>query len=187
MRCLMSVSMTAEMTTSQNRRSDSPTAAVWIMFTCCQAAGIFLIALPRHRTRRILSVKPHVGQTLQKFLKDFLCDFPSLSSTSQANPLKQEAIFCGNEGVKIVLLMPVSLSQVPTGRDTTALRASMAHLAPPAPLPAHTPECSRGTASSRDGGQPRDPAGNASGKDPAELTPNTQLTWHKAWHGPGAK
>lgn len=45
-RCLMSVSMTAEMTTSQNRRSDSQTAAVWITFTCCQAAGILHFSLP---------------------------------------------------------------------------------------------------------------------------------------------
>lgn len=63
-RCLMSVSMTAEMTTSQNRRSDSQTAAVWIMFTCCQAAARFLIAIARHRTSGILPVKSHVGLTL---------------------------------------------------------------------------------------------------------------------------
>lgn len=62
--CLMSVSMTAEMTTSQNRRSDSQTAAAWIMFTCCQAAGIFLLALPRHRTSGTLLVKSLVGLTL---------------------------------------------------------------------------------------------------------------------------
>lgn len=68
----MSVSMTAEMTTSQNRRSDSQTAAVWIMFTCCQTAGIFLIALARHRTSGTLPVKSHAGLTLQKFLQDFI-------------------------------------------------------------------------------------------------------------------
>lgn len=187
-RCLMSVSMTAEMTTSQNRRSDSPTAALWIMFTCCQAAGIFLIALPRHRTSRILPVKPHVGQTLQKFLKDFLW-FPLLTTAGVKHQPGQSPTTRSNflwewrsEGLCSWCLWVSHKSQLAGTRQLWEPPwLTWLHLLHSLPTPQSVPEALPAPGM---GAQPWDPAGNALGKDPAELTPNTQ---HKAWHGPGAK
>lgn len=176
-RCLMSVSMTAQMTTSQNRRSDSQTAAVWIMFTCWQAAGIILLGLPRHRTSGVLPVKSHVG-LYKIFSRIFLFTTVGIKHQAGQSP-KSSSNFLWEQHWSEGLCCWVSHKSQLAG---TRPRASLAHLAPPALLPTHSsvPEAHspgiRG--SSWECCSALDiPSWGAWGL--LSSPPNTQLTWHK--------